>query len=158
MTWHQFLKITDRVFLVPFIVWAALAITPLSWWGFVPHSVYVADTTTTEPAKVGFDREIWRPIRMNYSVTVRRVAGYQVACEAVSGVKTYHPQSTVPDDIDLVWWAPQDSRCGTLYPPGSYVVNTCWTASDLLFGFLPAKTSCVRSNVFQVKDVSTPHE
>jgi hypothetical protein len=131
--------------------WWLLIMTPLSWWGFSAGNVIVGDTTTEDAAPIIFERTIWRDIRLRYSVIVRRVDGNEVVCDASSSVFNYRAGAKLPDHLDMAWWAPGDGRCARLFPPGGYVMTTCWTAPGLLMGVLPPKTKCVTSNVFQVR-------
>lgn len=145
----------DWIMLV-IVVWGLLAVTPLSWWGYRAGEVLVENTMTGKPAAISYDRTIWRDIRMRYSVVVRRVDGNSVVCDVSGAVRTYKRNSELPDHIDMSWWAPGEDRCTSLYPPGTYFMETCWTAPNLLSGFLPSKTVCRTSNPFLVLAAPLP--
>lgn len=133
------------------VIWGLLAVSPLWMWGFKPGDTLVEDAELGQPAGIAFTRTIWRSIKMHYTVSIRRVDSWQVVCDTSSGPFTYSPSASLPERVDMAWWAPGDERCSNLFPPGSYVMETCWTASGLLWGIVPPKTACRTSNVFHVR-------
>lgn len=141
------LLVASAIFLATYLV---AILIPLEWFWFDPGTPVVGDAHVGDAPAVGFTREIKRDTAMSYSVVVRRVRGLQIVCEAQSGVFTYRTTSTLPDDIDMAWWAPGDARCVEgLLPPGEFVMETCWTAPNP-FVVLPPKTACRTSNVFSI--------
>ncbi len=132
------------------VIWALAVVTPLSWWGYVPGEVNVADAPEGTAPPMGFEAEIRRDIRMSYQVIARALPGLSVACDASSNPFTYRRATQPPKGFDLAWWAPGDDRCARL-PAGEYTLETCWTARELLAGLLPKKTVCRTSNVFTIR-------
>lgn len=130
------------------VVWTGLALVPLDWLWFKPRVLQVADTTVTEPAAIRFERTIRRDFIGEYSVTVRGI-DRGIVCQASSTRFPYERGATLPEPLDMAWWAPGDSRCARLYPPGTYSMETCWTGY-VWFRLVPAKTTCMESNPFTV--------
>lgn len=128
------------------VVWLGGIVLPLSTLWFDPQFVVVSDGPRSESPDIGFAREIKRPVKMRYSVIVRN-ADLQTVCESRSEVFWYKPEANLPENIDLDWWTAGD--CPTL-PVGLYIMETCWTATELLWGLLPDKTACLASNPFKV--------
>lgn len=128
------------------LAWMGIAALPLSSFWFKPELVVVQDAPVKTSPKMGFTREIKRPVLMRYSVIVRDVH-LAVVCESPSPLIEYKPDATLPEDLDLDWWT--DGDCPTL-PTGTYIVETCWTATERFWGLLPDRSACVASNTFRV--------
>ncbi len=131
------------------ILWSALAMVPLRWFWYAPGTVIVSDSTVATPPSILFDRRIKRPVRMSYQVVIRRVGNDRIVCDPASGPFTYRPTATLPKHMDIIWWTGADMRC---WPraPGTYVMETCWTASRPFGGLVPPKTECRDSNPFSI--------
>lgn len=138
----------DYISLV-FVVWAIAAAIPLSWFWFSPGPLFISDSTTSHPPGISFTRKIHRPVLMKYQVTIRDIETKSVVCDPSSEPFTYRPDASVPDDANLVWWTGGDDRCWP-QEPGTYIVETCWTATNLFWGIAPDKTACVTSNPFTI--------
>lgn len=147
---RRFFRIVDLAAALG-ILWIAASAMPLTWFWYNPGPVIVSNAKVGESPKIGFTREIYRPVFMRYSVLVRN-AQIAVVCEASSAGHGYDPNATLPDDIDLGWWAAPNPDCATLKEPGSYFLDTCWKAPQRLFGLLADRAVCVRSNVFEVTE------
>ncbi len=131
------------------VAWMAMVAVPLEWFWIDPGEVIVADTTTDQPAAIYFERTIRRDFLGRYSVTINPLSGGTVACEDPSGIIKYRRTAYLPEPITMAWWAPRDTRCSNLQPPGVYVMTTCWTGY-VLGGMVPAKRTCRTSNPFKV--------
>lgn len=129
------------------LIWVGIAALPLSTFWFKPELVVVQDALVKTSPKMGFTRTIKRPVLMKYSVIVRD-AHLAVVCEGGSEVFEYSPDATLPPEFDLDWWT--DGDCPTL-PTGTYIVETCWIATERFWGLLPDRSACVASNTFRVR-------
>ena len=134
---------------VMLFLWAGLSLLPVDTFWFDPGPVIVQDAFEGDSPALGFTRDIKRDTTMRYSV-VMRDANLAIVCEDRSETFTYRTDATFPaDGVDLEWWAPGNMRCHRP-PPGTYILETCWTATDRLFGLLWDRSICRESNVFEV--------
>lgn len=145
---HRIIRTVDLLSVL-LLLWMAAAAIPLHWFWFDPGQVYVSDTTPDTPPAISFTREIKRPIKMRYQVVIREMNSRRVVCDADGGPFTYSPDADLPDDLDIVWWSGGDPTCWPQVA-GTYIMETCWTAPNLFFGLVPAKTTCRDSNPFSV--------
>ncbi len=78
-----------------------------------------------ESAILTVDREIKRPLHMEFSVRVqvRRGTGWVDDCAMSSGVIAYSPDAELPDPVTLDWWT--WGECPTL-PAGPARIVTTW--------------------------------
>lgn len=97
---------------------------PASWW-FEPGAVRVEDAVYGECPVLNFDREINRPFRADWTVTVlrRSPSGGWYTFGTYQGSNDYRPDNSLPDDLDLCWWTWQTEL---QLLPGEYRVNTLW--------------------------------
>lgn len=151
------LRLSDRTWwkLIAFFSFALLLIpqwplfVPVSYWFKVyPHSLVIADTVAGSSPTLSIRREIRRPFRAEWIVTVMQMRAdgrtFSTFC-TVSGENDYRPEARLPDRLDLDWWT-FPMRCQL--PVGRYQVKTLWTV--LVDGRF-AREVRVRSNVFRVK-------
>ncbi len=136
-----------------FVGWMALALVPLGWFWYEPGQVVISNSSVENPPKVDFTRSIRRSVIMKYQVVIRDIERNQVVCDPASEPFTYKPTAKFPDDADLVWWTGGDDRC---WPreAGTYIAETCWTATHLFWGLIPDKTVCRTSNPFTISLLS----
>lgn len=128
--------------LVYLSVWPQLA--PASHW-FRIDRVEVSDGLAKEPPAMIVERQIRRPFRGNWIVSVMRQneigGGFYTYCRAV-GQNDYRPENILPENLTLDWWTwPQ--KCPL--EPGIYYVNTLWTIEA---PGCPPKEVRTTSNVF----------
>lgn len=92
------------------------------------------------------DREIKRPFRGSWQVTLRQWdgAGWVTWCNA-QGASNYRPDSRFPKDLSLQWWT--NGQCHPV-PQGRYKVTTTWVIKDI--PWMPEKTVTADSNIFEV--------
>lgn len=108
------------------LTWSAFqAALPASWW-FDAGVVHVRDTTASEPcAPMEFDRRIEREFFARWTVTIMRqsaTGGYYTYL-TFPGSNDYRPENELPDQLDLCWWAWQQTLP---LLPGTYRVHTLW--------------------------------
>ena len=132
------------------VMWGILSSIPLKYWGFEPLDISVADSTPDKAPKVVFDYVVTKPILLNKSTAIYSLNGNQLVCDDYSSVVRYVPEMRLPSTLTIQWFAPHDWRCSYL-SGGSYYMEVCWTAPDLLDGVIPDKTVCKESNVFNIK-------
>lgn len=132
------------------VFWLALLgvlhLWPASWW-FDVRSVTVANAKQGGMVAMLIDRDIRRPFRGRWYVTLRQWTdgGWLTLCNA-TGASNYLPEARFPRRLDLRWWT--DGQCRPL-PPGRYHITTSWTIETP--AFLPDKTITVDSNIFEVR-------
>ncbi|WP_299663822.1 hypothetical protein [uncultured Ruegeria sp.] len=149
---RRFVWSVDILSLV-FIAWVGVTLIPLGWFWYDPGQVVISNSSIENPPRVDFSRKISRPVIMKYQVIIRDIERNAVVCDPASEPFTYSPDARFPDDADLVWWTGGDDRC---WPrePGTYIAETCWTATHLFWGLIPDKTVCRTSNPFTINLIS----
>lgn len=138
--WHVTWWRSIAVFwLVIFIGTQYEHVMPVSFY-FEPKRLHVEDAYLGQPHMTMIDREIHRPFKAKWYVTVRRRVGEadngvpiyrpvqdrhgRVICNP-SGEDNYSPDAAPPPEFTLRgWWMSGDSGC-TL-SVGAYVVDTLW--------------------------------
>ncbi|MBB5515751.1 hypothetical protein FHS89_001771 [Rubricella aquisinus] len=130
------------------IFYAALIITPVSWW-YELGEIEVIDAREGEPILIVYHGGATREFLGSYSVVVRDFATRGIVCEGRSGRFVYEVGAPRPDPLSMAWWAPSDPRCAAL-PAGTYVMETCWTVYSPFWGLVPSKTECLRSPAFTI--------
>ena len=147
-----FVRSADYLSLL-FVIWLALAMVPLGWFWFEPGQVVISNSSVEQPPRVDFSRWIGRPVAMKYQVVIRDIERKSVVCDPASESFMYRPDAQLPENPDLVWWTGGDNRC---WPrePGTYIAETCWTATHLFWGLIPDKTVCRTSNPFTITLIS----
>lgn len=143
---HRIVRTVDVVS-VAMVVWLIGAMVPASWLWFDPGPVRIADSVDGKAPAVGFTRTIHRDTAIRYSVIVRELDTHRITCDGDGGPFTYRTGSTLPERIDLRWWA--GGECWPL-PSNTYITETCWTVVRPFLGLVPAKTVCRESNPFTV--------
>lgn len=105
-------------------VWRAFV--PTSYW-FDAKDIHIEDTVEGVPPKIEVEREIKRPFRARWLVTIlfKDMNGDFFTYCWTRGENDYRPDNALPPDIDLAWWLGSRNRCHLL--PGIYKVNTIWT-------------------------------
>lgn len=145
-------KIVDLMSLTV-VAWMGLTLTPVEWFWFDPGHVIISNSSVEKAPKVAFNRKIHRPVLMKYQVVIRDIERNSVVCDPSSEPFTYSSTAQLPDDADLVWWTGGDDRCWP-QEPGTYIAETCWTATHILWGLIPDKTVCRTSNPFTITLIS----
>lgn len=149
---RKLFKLADGLSLV-LVVWLLAAIIPLGWFWYVPGQVVVSNSSLEVPPRIQFERVIKRPVLMKYQVVVRDIERNEVVCDPASEPFTYSPTSKLPENADLVWWTGGDARCWPRVA-GTYVMETCWTATHVVWGLVPDKTVCRTSNTFEIRAIN----
>lgn len=151
---RKILRTVDYVSIFGFMLlaWTALPnLISTSIW-FKPGDTIVTSIKFGEHPMVTYDREIMRNTLISYSVVVRDLRSNSLKCEAKSEpflyIKNPHRIKTYRMDE----WAPHDKRCWEL-KPGDYIMHTCWTLRNLVFGWVGDKIVCRHSNPFKVEEV-----
>ena len=118
---------------------------PPSFWLDI-HSVSVSNTTVGNPVTMVVEREIKRPFRGAWNVTVRQWdgAGWVAYCNA-SGASNYRPDARFPLPLTMNWWT--DNQC-TNFDIGRYRITTTWRVLDI--PWMHDRVISVDSNVFEV--------
>ena len=129
--------------------WGILAAFPASHW-YVANELRVDDFQRGTDFGVFFVGGPRREFVGSYSVVMRRAADNEVMAEEDSGAFRYRPGSKRPEPILASWWAPEGAAKMVNVEPGAYVLETCWTIRRPFGGIVPAKTTCIRSNIFRV--------
>jgi hypothetical protein len=119
---------------------------PTSFW-FKVGRVHIDDARVGKSPSLVLDREIVRPFRADWDVTIRRWEGGWVPWCNAPGSGNYRPDSRLPKDMNLVWWT--SGQCQPL-PAGKFTVTATWTITGL--GIMPDKTVSLESNVFEVRE------
>lgn len=129
-------------------IYAALAAIP-AWVWYTP-GVQIVSRDSGGVLTVTQERRINFFFLGAYSVIVRSANGLDPVCDGVGGPFTYLKNNgDKPASMPLSDWA--GGGCADL-PPGNYIMETCWTVLRPLWGALPPKTVCVRSDVFEVPE------
>jgi len=125
--------------LLPIQLW------PPSYW-FEVLSVLVSSVKQGDPVTMVVEREVKRPFRGAWGVTMRQWdgAGWVTYCNA-SGSSNYRPDARFPKDLSLQWWT--DGQCHPV-PQGRYKITTTWIIRDIQW--MPDKTVTADSNIFEV--------
>lgn len=132
------------------VAYAAIALWPASFW-YDSGTMRVDDIRQGEQLELIFSGGARRDFIGSYSVIIRDAHSNQVIVEDRSAPFEYFADSRPPDPLTIEWWAPGSEAMHGL-PPGSYIMKTCWTIHGRLFGLMPAKTTCVASNIFRVTE------
>lgn len=137
---------------VVLVAWGIMAVVPLEWFWFDPGHVVVGNGTKAQVPAIQFDRVIKRNTLMRYQVTIRNVDSGHIVCDPASQPFTYRSDAVLPESIQLhEYWTGGDDRCWPL-PHGTYVMETCWTATNVFWGITGPKTACRLSNPFMISD------
>lgn len=107
---------------------AAREALPVSVW-FRAGSTIINDAAPGECPAMLFDRDINRPFRADWAVTImmQREDGGWETVRAFFGANDYRPDHVLPDALDLCWWAGAESAAELRLIPGrTYRVNTLW--------------------------------
>lgn len=138
--------------IVPLIVsYLVLWALPASWW-FESRSLQVSDAVVGELPIVIEDRHIHWSFIGKYTASVRSAVDPQVimpGCHG-SGEIPYKGGLDGRKSYDLSDFIDNAPGCARL-PEGAYYVEVCRTVLYPLWGILPSKTTCVTSNVFNVR-------
>ena len=127
--------------------YTALWLAPASLW-FDVRSLQVAQESPGAVPTVSIDRNIRWSFAGAYTVDVRDFGTGNIACGG-GGSHQYLGGLTGIRAFNLVDFAGEDASCAAL-PPDTYTVEACWTVLYPLWGGLPPKTVCIRSNPFEV--------
>jgi hypothetical protein len=135
------------------LFWASLLVVPASFW-FDPHTLYVPDAVAGEDFELIYTGDVNRDFNGYYSVLIRSAEDLSTpnGGEMRSGTRPYSPEAVTsrPNPITMSWWA-HEIDVENL-EPGYYLLNTCWTIVNPLFGLVPNKTVCIESNVFHLRE------
>lgn len=125
--------------LLPIQLW------PPSYW-FEVRSVLVSSVKQGDPVTMVVERNIKRPFRGDWDVTIRQWdgAGWVTYCNA-NGASNYRPDARFPVPLTLKWWT--DGQC-TNFDNGRYKVTTTWRVLDI--PLIQDRVITVDSNVFEV--------
>ena len=136
---HRWWPWTLTLLLLPIQLW------PPSFWLDI-HSVVVSSVKVGNPVTMVVEREIKRPFRGAWNVTVRQWdgSGWVTYCNA-NGASNYRPDARFPKDLSLQWWT--DGQCHPV-PQGRYKITTTWIIRDIQW--MPDKTVTADSNIFEV--------
>lgn len=116
------------------------------------ESIGVGNSVVSESLKMNVIREIHQDFRATYFVEVRTFPQRAVVCTA-SDTINYTPESSLPDDLTLEWWA-NDAECsGPDLKPGEYVIITTWEIHNDN-RLVENQTVTVESNPFVIAAVS----
>ena len=123
---------------------AISALTPATLWLRIDH-VSVHDTVVGTSPEVDLGREIVRPFKGEWVVTVQRLGGRGFYTDCVAtGSRDFRPDDAMPDRVTLDWLSwPVRCELG----PGVYRMKVLWTIDAPL---LPQKKTRATSNVFIV--------
>lgn len=126
------------------LIYLAAALLPMSRW-YEVGELAVSDTVVGEPIHIEYHGGAVQEFLGSYTVIVRDFDTRLIACDAAGGPFMYEAGSPRPSPLMMGWWAPSDSRCQSL-PSGVYVMETCWTVHQVLWGLVPPKTGCVAAS------------
>lgn len=104
------------------------AALPTSYW-FRAGEITVADAGPGECPAMTFDRDINQPFRAEWTVTimVQKSDGGWETGQTFRGGNDYRPGNSLPDDLNLCWWAwVDDPELLGLEPGRVFRVNTLW--------------------------------
>ena len=140
-------RFSNTVAAVAVILLAVNYSLPNSLW-FRIDRIHVMDSRVGEPPKIIVAREIMRPFRGHWIVTVKKAidesepSSYFRECTS-SGESDYRPETVLPPNLNLDWWT-VPIKCDL--QSGTYIVDTAWEFQ----GFLSKRTVRQVSNVFIV--------
>lgn len=117
---------------------------------YQPEVVFIEDTTQGGDPLVKINRSIFHDFDGQYSVGIWRVPPEGHMHCGGSDTLRYNGGLYQPHTANLTQWA-DDPWCGRL-PPGNYFAEACWTILRPFGGLVPAKTTCVTSNIFKVME------
>lgn len=130
--------------------WCVGLVWPAEYW-YTPGYMRVLDTYEGEKIELIYAGGAQRDFLGSYSVVLRDAHTSSIVGEMGSKRFQYKTESTRPEPLYMDWWAPADKRI--IYPEtGAYFLETCWTIHGAFFGVVPAKTTCITSNIFEVME------
>lgn len=130
--------------------WCVGLVWPAEYW-YNPGYMRVLDAYVGEPIELIYAGGAQRDFLGSYSVALRDAPTSSIVGEMGSKRFNYKTTAKRPDPLYMDWWAPGDERI--IYPEaGAYYLETCWTIHRVFFGLTPAKTTCITSNIFEVKE------
>lgn len=147
MVKRLYIVVHPVVFAPILAAYVALWLAPATVW-YQPHSLQVAQATPGAVPAVALDRHIRHGFLGAYTVDVRDFETGNLVC-GKGGSHRYRAGQSGVKQYDLPAFAGDDAKCADL-PPDTYTVETCWTVLYPLWGVLPPKTVCIRSNPFKV--------
>lgn len=106
----------------------ARASEPVTNW-FRAGLTLVSDAPAGTCPPMTFDRDINRPFHAEWTVTImmQSDAGEWVTHRTFEGANDYRPENSLPEALDLCWWAWADGPEALGLEPGrTYRVNTLW--------------------------------
>lgn len=134
---------------VAIVLYTAAWLVPATWW-YQPISVVISDVRVGQDPTVSIKRSIKRGFDGQYTVSIwRDPSDGHVACSGSDSLR-YRGGLFAPHESPLTQWA-NDDWCAKL-PPGNYYAEGCWTVLRPFYGIVPAKTVCVMSNLFTVRE------
>lgn len=100
------------------------AMLPASWW-FEPGPILVENAAAGECNRIVYDRQINRPFRASWIVTILREthSGAFETHRVYQGTNDYVPGTVLPDAPNLCWWTWGSPDLA----PGRYRLQTLWT-------------------------------
>lgn len=123
---------------------------PAEYW-YNPGHMRVLDTYEGERIQLIYAGGTQRDFLGAYSVVLRDVSTSSIVGEMGSTRINYKATSVRPDPLYMDWWAPSDERISSP-EVGAYLLETCWTIYGTFFGLVPAKTTCITSNIFEIME------
>jgi hypothetical protein len=118
---------------------------PPSYWMDV-KTVQVDNSYVGNEIPMAVRREIYKPFKGTWLVTIRKFEGNWVVWCNATGASNYNEEAHLPKDLTMKWWT--SGQCYPL-PPGKYQVTTSWSIDTALM--LPDKIITTESNIFEVK-------
>ncbi len=143
---RMFIQYAPIVFVVILVIFDTAI--PNSYW-FEVARIHVMDSIVGIPPKITVARDVVRPFRGKWIVTVKKAqdeaetSAYYKECVA-SGESDYRPETVLPQNLDLNWWT-FPVHCDL--QPGTYIVDTSWKFHVMFLD----RTVRVVSNVFVIK-------
>ncbi|KIC39352.1 hypothetical protein [Leisingera sp. ANG-M7] len=123
----------------------ALSSLPASWW-FEVSGIHVENAAAGECPKMTVNRDINRHFYAKWTVTVMRqtAGGNWYTYSTHRGANDYRPDNSLPDNLDLCWWAWVD-QIDLL--PGRYRIHTLWRIEPANGGMREVRRA---SNAFDI--------
>jgi hypothetical protein len=120
---YTWFKIVAVGWMIVMILPTLQTMMPTSYWMTV-SSLYVNDAPLGSQPKMEVERKVHRPFQARWYVEIERrtVRGtYYLVCRG-QGEGSYSPDSELPENLDLEWWAGR--KCDL--PAAEYRVETTW--------------------------------
>lgn len=145
-TW--FILVVAFLFFVPSLLMDSI-------WFHLKSVEVSSPVDSSQMIELAVDREIHRPFRGSYLVTIREINGstQEAICEGKPLQPfPYDPARDLPEPLSLTWWLGSDAYMQTCKENGftagkQFQIRTCHTVVATVWD-LPLARRCVMSNVF----------